>query len=88
MIIILNYLEVVMATERKTGREKFITYVNSRIGQKLSTTGISRGTKTHLRSVQRFCKAIRGLRKVTCIRNGQREMVYTFKSPITSSDLQ
>lgn len=76
-----------MATARKTGSAKFISFVNSRIGKQLSTVGISNGSKTHLRTVQSLCKIVRtkASKKVVASRIGK-SYSYIFRAPITAVD--
>lgn len=79
-----------MATVKKTSGEKFVTFVNSRIGKQLSTIGISKGIRANLRVVQSLCKAARtkASKKVEYSLVGKgRTLGYTFKAPITSNDI-
>lgn len=79
---------------KKTGTEKFISFVNGNLGKSLLTTGISSRTRVHIRTVQMYCKSLRERqpKKVSWAaspaKGRTRSISYTFKRPISISDIQ
>jgi hypothetical protein len=72
---------------KRTGKIKFVDFVNRNLGRSLSTKNIANKTHTHLRRVQMFCKSIRETKPTVVKWEGRKSISYTFRRNIRPEDI-